>query len=109
MSPSPSAGFVLPTARPSSFCRKRHQMKTDQQLEKDIIEELAWELGDHAKTIHSEAANGTVTLAGEVDIYAHKQRALYAAQRVAGIKSLAVHIDVKPRRTGAGRLLLTTF
>jgi osmotically-inducible protein OsmY len=84
-------------------------MKTDLQLERDIAEELAWELGEHAKTIHSEAANGTVTLAGEVDTYAHKQRAHYAAQRVAGIKSLAVHIHVRPRDTCASRPLLTTF
>jgi osmotically-inducible protein OsmY len=84
-------------------------MKTDQQLLKDIAEELAWELGACAKKIHSVAANGTVTLAGEVDIYAHKQRAQCAVQRVAGIKSLSVHIDVRPRNTRASRPLWTTF
>jgi osmotically-inducible protein OsmY len=84
-------------------------MKTDQQLLKDIADELRWELGAHAKKIDPVASNGTVTLVGEVDIYAHKQRAHYAAQRVAGIQSLAVHIDVKRRRTRASRLLLTTF
>ena len=84
-------------------------MKTDQQLLKDIAEELQWELGVHAKKIDSVATNGTVTLGGEVDIYAHKQRAQCAAQRVAGIKTLAVHIDVKQRRSRASPLLLTTF
>ncbi|MDB5846130.1 MAG: OsmY protein [Polaromonas sp.] len=84
-------------------------MKTDQQLEKDITDELAWELGAHAKKIHFQAMNGKVTLGGEVAIYAHKHRAQCAAQRVAGIKSLAVHIDVKPRSLLASRPLWTTF
>lgn len=43
----------------------------------------------------SEARNGTVTLAGLVDTYSQKLRAEHAAQRVAGVKSLAVHIDVR--------------
>ncbi|MDB5845335.1 MAG: OsmY protein [Polaromonas sp.] len=84
-------------------------MKTDQQLQKDIADELAWELGAHAKKIDSVATNGTVTLGGQVAIYAHKQRAHHAAQRVAGIKSLAVHIEVKQRNTGASRPHWTTF
>ena len=67
------------------------------------------QLGAHAKKIDSVAMNGTVTLGGEVDIYAHKQRAHYAVQRVAGIKSLAVHIDVKQRNTSASRPHWTTF
>ena len=53
--------------------------------------------------------NGTVTLGGEVDIYAHKQRAHYAVQRVAGIKTLAVHIAVEPRNARASRPFYTTF
>jgi osmotically-inducible protein OsmY len=84
-------------------------MKTDQQLLKEIIDELQWELGAHAKKIYSEAANGTVTLRGHVEIYAHKQRAHNAAQRIAGIKSLAVHIDVKQRNSSARKLHWITF
>jgi osmotically-inducible protein OsmY len=84
-------------------------MKTDQQLQQDITDELQWELGVHAKKIDSVATNGAVTLGGQVDIYAHKQRAHCAAQRVAGIESLAVHIDVKQRNTCTSRLFLTTF
>ncbi|MBG6072606.1 hypothetical protein IWX87_002370 [Polaromonas sp. CG_9.7] len=59
--------------------------------------------------IHYEAVNGTLTLACEVDIYPHKQRARYAAQRVAGIKPLVMHIHVGPRNVCASRPLLTTF
>ncbi len=84
-------------------------MKTDKQLQKDIADELQWELGAHAKKIHSVACNGTVTLAGQVDIYKHKQRAQYAAQRVFGVKLLAVQIDVKQRNTSATSPLLITF
>jgi osmotically-inducible protein OsmY len=84
-------------------------MKTDHQLLKDIADELQWELGAEAKKIDTVATNGTVTLGGQVDIYAHKLRALYAAQRVAGIKSLAVQIEVKQRNAGANRPHCTTF
>ncbi|CAM3508393.1 BON domain-containing protein [Polaromonas hydrogenivorans] len=70
-------------------------MKTDLRLQKDITDELKWELGVHAKNIGSEARNGTVTLAGQVATYSQKLRAEHAALRVSGVKSLAVHIDVK--------------
>ena len=74
-------------------------MKTDVRLQQDITDELQWELGAHAKNIGLKARCGAVTLAGQVDTYAHKQRAACAAQRVSGVKSLVVQIDV--RRIGA--------
>lgn len=70
-------------------------MKTDLRLQKDITDELKWELGVHAKNIGSEARNGMVTLAGQVDTYSQKLRAEHAALRVSGVKSLAMHIGVK--------------
>jgi osmotically-inducible protein OsmY len=82
-------------------------MKTDARLHQDIADELKWELGVHAKTVGLQARHGAVTLAGEVDIYAHKQRAACAAQRVSGVKSLTVQINVK--RIGATAPYLQDF
>ena len=49
----------------------------------------------HAEQIGVEVNNGIVTLAGHVDSYPAKWNAERAAQRVAGVKGLAVEIDVK--------------
>src|SRR5271165_4508868 len=70
-------------------------MKTDAQLKQDIIAELTWEPSVNASQIGVEVKNGTVTLAGHVDSYAEKCQAERAAQRVSGVKGLAVEIDVK--------------
>lgn len=70
-------------------------MKTDAQLKQDIIAELAWEPSINASQIGIEVQDGTVTLAGHVGSYGEKWQAERAAQRVSGIKGLAVEIDVK--------------
>ena len=57
--------------------------------------ELKWEPAVHAEQIGVEVNNGIVTLAGHVDSYPAKWNAERAAQRVAGVKGLAVEIDVK--------------
>jgi len=70
-------------------------MKSDQELRQHIKEELRCELGVHAARIALQARSGAVTLAGQVDTHAHKQRTACAAQRVSGVKSLVLQIDVK--------------
>jgi osmotically-inducible protein OsmY len=70
-------------------------MKTDAQLKQDIIAELTWEPSVNASQIGVEVKDGTVTLAGHVDSYTEKWQAERAAQRVAGIKGLAIEMDVK--------------
>ena len=70
-------------------------MKTDAQLKQDIIAELTWEPSVNASQIGVEVKNGTVTLAGHVNSYTEKWQAERAAQRVSGVKGLAVEIDVK--------------
>jgi osmotically-inducible protein OsmY len=69
-------------------------MKTDAQLQLDIIAELKWEPSVNAAQIGVEVRDGVVTLAGHVDSYAEKCDAERAAQRVAGVKALAVEMDV---------------
>ena len=70
-------------------------MKTDSQLQKDVLAELAWEPAVNAAHIGVEVTDGIVTLAGHVDTYAEKWDAERATQRVSGVKALAVEIDVK--------------
>lgn len=70
-------------------------MKTDSQLQKDVMAELKWEPAVHAEQIGVEVKDGIVTLAGHVDSFPAKWNAERAALRVAGVKALAVEIDVK--------------
>jgi osmotically-inducible protein OsmY len=70
-------------------------MKTDSQLQQDVMAELKWEPAVHAEQIGVEVKDGIVTLAGHVDSYSAKWNAERAAQRVAGVKALAMDIDVK--------------
>lgn len=70
-------------------------MKTDAQLQKDVMAELKWEPSVHAEQIGVEVKDGVVTLAGHVDSYPAKWNAERATQRVSGVKALAVEIDVR--------------
>ncbi len=69
-------------------------MKTDLQLQQDVIAELKWEPSVHSELIGVKVKDGVVTLAGHVDSFAAKWNAERAAQRVAGVKALAIEIDV---------------
>lgn len=70
-------------------------MKTDSQLQRDVMEELAFEPSiDHAD-IGVAAADGVITLTGYVRTYAQKVAAEQAARRVAGVKAIAEAIKVR--------------
>ncbi len=69
-------------------------MKTDTQLQRDVLAELKWEPSVNAAKIGVEVKDGIVTLAGHVDSYAEKWDAERASQRVSGVKALATEIDV---------------
>ena len=70
-------------------------MKTDSQLQQDVMAELKWEPAVHAEQIGVEVKNGVVTLDGEVSSFMEKWNAERAAQRVHGVKALAVEMKVK--------------
>jgi len=70
-------------------------MKTDAQLRQDVIAQLDWEPAIHATQIGVEVKDGIVTLAGEVGTYSEKWYAERAAQRVRGVKALAIEMKVK--------------
>jgi osmotically-inducible protein OsmY len=69
-------------------------MKTDTQLQQDVMAELAWEPSVNAAQIGVEVKDGVVTLAGHVGSFIEKWEAERAVQRVSGIKGLAVEMDV---------------
>ena len=75
-------------------------MKTDSQLQQDVMAELKWEPAVHATQIGVEVKDGVVTLAGEVGSYAEKLHAQRAAQRVHGVKALAIEMKVKLATSG---------
>jgi osmotically-inducible protein OsmY len=75
-------------------------MKTDSQLQQDVLAELKWEPSVHAENIGVEVSDGVVTLAGHVTTYLEKYHAEKAAARVNGVRALAVEIDVKLQSSG---------
>jgi len=75
-------------------------MKTDTQLQQDVLAELSWEPAVHSAQIGVEVRDGVVTLAGEVSSYVEKWNAERATQRVSGVKALAVELTVKLSELG---------
>ncbi|OWK39822.1 BON domain-containing protein [Fimbriiglobus ruber] len=71
-------------------------MKTDTQLQKDVMDEIKWEPSTTAAQIGVTANDGVVTLTGVVATYAEKWAVEKAAQRVDGVKGLAEEITIKP-------------
>lgn len=69
-------------------------MKTDIQIQQDVLAELKWEPKVNAAHVGVEVKNGVVTLSGHVDSFAEKWNAEQAAKRVVGVKVIAVELDV---------------
>ncbi len=69
-------------------------MKTDNEIQKDVIEQLKWEPFLNASQIGVAVKNGIVTLSGQVDSFSKKVLAEKAAKKVAGVKAIAEDILV---------------
>jgi VCBS repeat-containing protein len=70
-------------------------MKTDRELQLDVLDELRWEPGVDATEIGATVKDGVVTLTGTVDSFAEKWAAEAAVKRLSGVKALAVDLEVK--------------
>jgi len=70
-------------------------MKTDLQLQRDVLDELKFEPSIREAEIGIAAKGGVVTLTGFVDSYAQKFSAERTAERVGGVKAVADEIKVK--------------
>jgi osmotically-inducible protein OsmY len=69
-------------------------MKTDSELQRDVMDELKYEPTIHAAEIGVAVKDGVVTLSGNVDSYGKKWAADRAARRVFGVKEVAEKIKV---------------
>ncbi|MFC1875217.1 BON domain-containing protein [Chloroflexota bacterium] len=70
-------------------------MKTDAELQQDVLNELKWEPTIKAAEIGVGVKYGVVTLSGYVDSYAKKYAAERAAVRVFGVKAVAEELQVR--------------
>jgi osmotically-inducible protein OsmY len=70
-------------------------MKTDKQLQRDVLDELQYEPSVDASKIGVIAHDGIVSLSGTVASYAEQFGATRAAERVAGVKAVASETKVE--------------
>jgi osmotically-inducible protein OsmY len=69
-------------------------MRTDAQIQKDVMDEIKWEPFLHASEIGVAVKNGIVTLSGQVDSYSKKLSAEKATKKVLGVKAIAEDIQI---------------
>ncbi len=70
-------------------------MDTDIRIRDDVIEELDFEPSVDSAAIGVGVKEGVVTLSGHVPTYAQKSAAEKCAQRVRGVKAVAIDIEVR--------------
>jgi osmotically-inducible protein OsmY len=73
---------------------ERQSMKTDRELQDDVLAELDWEPSVNASHIGVEVTEGVVTLQGRVSNYEEKWAAEQATKRVLGVRGVAMDIEV---------------
>ncbi len=71
-------------------------MKTDSELKKDVLSELSWDPLVPEARIGVAVINGVVTLSGYLDTYAEKVATKEAVERVSGVKTIALELEVVP-------------
>ncbi|WP_295711433.1 BON domain-containing protein [Mucilaginibacter sp.] len=69
-------------------------MKTDIQIQKDVMDELKWQPFLNSSEIGVAVKNGIVTLSGIVDSFSKKLSAERAAKKVSGVKAIAEDIQI---------------
>jgi osmotically-inducible protein OsmY len=74
---------------------RKHTMKSDAALKRDIEAELAWDPAVISTAIGVAVKDGVVTLTGHLDTFAEKHAAERALRRVAGVQAIALEIDIK--------------
>jgi osmotically-inducible protein OsmY len=69
-------------------------MKSDSQLQHDVIDELRWDPSIGRLEIGVACKDGVITLSGNVDSFSRKYSVVKAAERVAGVKAVAEEMKV---------------
>ena len=70
-------------------------MKTDTELQQDVMDELKWEPSIKAAEIGVSVKDGIVKLSGYVDTFGEKWIAERAVTRVFGVKAVAEKLKVR--------------
>ena len=78
-------------------------MRSDQDIERDIVAELAWEPDIQSTDIAVKVKDGIATLTGFVRSYSEKYQAEQVAKRVLGVRAVVNDLEVK-LASGAERL-----
>ncbi|MGC4779635.1 BON domain-containing protein [Micromonospora chalcea] len=80
-------------------------VRTDQQIQRDVLAELDWDAQTRATDVGVTVADGVVTLTGRVDSYARRWAVERCAHRVRGVRAVASDLEVDltatDRRTDA--------
>ena len=78
-----------------NYIEKEPILRTDQQIKKDIVDNLFWNNSVDASDIKVEVTNGTAILSGTVTNYAAKIQAVSETWDVDGVVNIENKIDVK--------------
>jgi len=70
-------------------------MKSDQELKRDVMSELAWDPAVQAEAIEVNVEDGVATLAGELASYAERKSVEKAVRRVAGVRGVVLQLEVR--------------
>ena len=70
-------------------------MKTDMQLQKDVIDELKWQPKTRDAEIGVAAKDGVITLTGTATSYVQKFEAARLVERVSGVRAVADELEIK--------------
>lgn len=76
-------------------------MKSDKELQQDVLDELKWDPSVDAAQIGVTAKDGIVTISGFVSSFFEKQSAERITKRVAGVKAVANDVEVKVQSASA--------
>ena len=73
-------------------------MKTDHQIQEDVINQLKWEPFLKSSEIGVFVKNGIVTLSGQTDSFSKKMAAEKAVRKIFGVKAIAedIHVGASP-------------
>jgi osmotically-inducible protein OsmY len=71
------------------------ETRTDEEIQKDVLEELKWDARVRPNEVGVVVKDGIVTLTGWVDSFAKKWAAEEAAHRVKGVQAVANDIEVR--------------
>lgn len=69
-------------------------MKSNEELQKNVVDAINWEPLLQAAEIGVKAENGVITLTGSVNTYIKKAEAEQAAKNVAGVRSVIEKIEI---------------